>query len=272
MAEFVDLSPEFAEAWRGRDPFEAAFALEGEVFRKVKSRRTFRFELNGNGYFAKVHRGVGWREIVKNLLMGKRPVLGARNEYEALALLHRAGVDTMTSRAYGCRGTNPAKLDSFLITAELKNMTTLEDLCRDWPENPPPPRFRHALTRRLALSAKGMHGAGINHRDCYLCHFMLDNATRGDALPRLYVIDLHRAEIRAEVPYRYRVKDVAGLYFSAMDIGLTRRDRFRFMKVYSGKGLRDTLRGDAAFWRAVDSAARTLYRKEQRRAQKRAAK
>lgn len=265
MAEFIDLAPEFEAAWRGRDPFEAAFALEGEIFRKVKSRRTFRFELNGNGYFAKLHHGVGWREIVKNLLMGKRPVLGARNEYEALTLLHRVGVDTMTSRAYGCRGTNPARLDSFLITAELKDMTSLEDLCRDWPEQPPVPRFRHALTRRLALMAKGMHDAGLNHRDCYLCHFLLDNATRGDVLPRLYVIDLHRAEIRRRIPYRYRIKDVAGLHFSSMDAGLTRRDRFRFMKLYSGKSLRDTLREDASFWRAVDSAAVRLYRKEERK-------
>jgi len=265
MKQIVDLSPEFEAAWRGRDPFDAAFALEGEVFRKIKSRRTFRFELNGNGYFAKLHRGVGWREIVKNLLMGKRPVLGARNEYEALALLHRVGVDTMTARAYGCRGGNPAKLDSFLITAELKDMTSLEDLCRDWPKNPPPPRFRQALTRRLSSMAKTMHGAGLNHRDCYLCHFLLDNATREDELPRLYVIDLHRAEIRSRIPYRYRVKDVAGLYFSSMDIGLTRRDRFRFMKIYSGKTLRETLRDDGAFWRDVDFTALKLYRKESRK-------
>lgn len=270
MAELIDLSPEFAAAWRGRDPFEAAFELEGEVFRKVKSRRTFRFELNGNGYFAKIHRGVGWGEIIKNCLMGKRPVLGARNEYEALRLLHHVGVDTMTARAFGCRGKSPARLDSFLITAELRDMTSLEDLCRDWPENPPPPGFRHALTRRLALMAKGMHDAGLNHRDCYLCHFLLDNATRGEALPRLYVIDLHRAEIRERIPRRYRVKDVAGLHFSSMDIGLARRDRFRFMKIYSGKSLRDTLREDAAFWRAVDAAAVKLYEKERRKAEKRA--
>ncbi len=268
MAEMVDLSPEFETAWHGRDPFEAAFELDGEVFRKVKNRRTFRFELNGNGYFAKLHHGVGWREIIKNLLRGKRPVLGAQNEYHALALLHKVGVDTMTSSAYGCRGTNPAKLDSFLITEELKAMTSLEDVCRDWSINPPPPRLRHALTRRLAMMAKGIHDAGMNHRDCYLCHFLLDNTTRNDALPRLYVIDLHRAEIRDRVPRRYQVKDVAGLHFSSMDAGLNRRDRFRFMKIYSGKSLRDTLREDAAFWRAVDRAAVSLYQKEERRKQR----
>ena len=137
MADHIDLAPEFAAAWKGRDPFEAVSELEGEVFRKVKSRRTFRFEFGGNGYFAKIHHGVGWREIIKNWLMGKRPVLGAQNEYNALALLHRVGVDTMTSRAYGCRGRNPARIESFLITAELKDMTSLEDFCRNWPENRP---------------------------------------------------------------------------------------------------------------------------------------
>lgn len=268
MAEFIDLAPEFEAAWRDSDPFEAAFALEGEVFRKVKSRRTFRFEFNGSGYFAKIHHGVGWREIIKNLLMGKRPVLGARNEYEALALLHKVGVDTMTSHAFGCRGRNPAKLDSFLITAELKDMTSLEDLCRDWPANPPPTRLRYALTWRLAKMARQMHESGLNHRDCYLCHFLLDNATRDEALPRLYVIDLHRAEIRKRIPYRYRVKDVAGLHFSSMDIGLSFRDRFRFMKIYSGKPLRRTLREDAAFWRAVDVTAMKLYLKEKRKIEK----
>ena len=105
MAQFIDLAPEFARAWQGRDPFEAVAAIEGEVFRHVKSRRTFRFELEGRGYFAKVHHGVGWREIFKHWLRFKKPVLGARNEYEALALLHRVGVDTMTSHACGCRGT-----------------------------------------------------------------------------------------------------------------------------------------------------------------------
>ena len=85
----------------------------------------------------------------------------------------------------------------------------------------------------------------------------------GEELPHLYVIDLHRAEIRQEVPFRYLVKDVAGLFFSAMDTGISRRDLFRFMKIYAGvPHLRDTLNRDRAFWLAVDRAARKLYNKE----------
>ncbi len=262
----VVLNETFTALWRGRDPFEEIGRIEGEVFRKVKSRRTFRFELEGSGYFAKVHHGVGWAEIFKNLLQFKRPVLGARNEFAALKLLARLGVDTMTPCAYGERGRNPAKRDSFLVTAELAGMISLEDYCRDWFKTPPPFRRKAGLIRRLALTAGTMHRNGLNHRDCYICHFLLDPETVDSSCPRLYVIDLHRAEIRTRVPFHYQVKDVAGLYFSAMDLGLTRRDLYRFMKSYSGAAhLRETLRHDRILWRSVERAARRLYRKEFRK-------
>lgn len=262
MSQTLELDPVFSREWEGKDPFAELEKTEGEIFRQVKNRRTFRFELDGHGYFAKVHRGVGWCEIFKNLLMGKRPVLSATGEYRAIRRLETLGVDTMTVAAYGCRGWNPAKLESFLVTAELCNMVSLEDHCRDWRENPPAFRRRTALTASLAETVGAMHRGGVNHRDCYLCHFLLDRATEETPLPRLYVIDLHRAEIRPAVPFRYRVKDVAGIYFSSMDCGLTRRDLYRFMKNYTGRTLRETLRQDRIFWRRVRRAAEKLYAKE----------
>ena len=44
----------FKVLWQGKDPFEEGEKLEGIDFRKVKTRRTFRFEVAGKGYFAKV--------------------------------------------------------------------------------------------------------------------------------------------------------------------------------------------------------------------------
>ena len=67
----IFLAPPFSELWKDADPFAEAAALEGEEFRKVKSRRTFRFEVEGRGFFAKIHHGVGWREIFKNLFQFK---------------------------------------------------------------------------------------------------------------------------------------------------------------------------------------------------------
>jgi heptose I phosphotransferase len=265
------LSDEFKNAWTGKDPFAEALALEGEIFRSVKGRRTFRFELNGKRYFAKVHRGVGWREIVKTLLQFKKPVLSARNEYEAIRRLEQLGVATMQIAAFGERGKNPARIQSFIITEELTDTVSLEDFCRDWKNNPPPFALKLALIRYLAEVSRTLHRNGVNHRDYYICHFLLDlssvssPASSGEETGMTAsLIDLHRAQLRPKTPRRWIVKDMAGLFFSAMDIGLTQRDRLRFMKIYSGTSLHETLSREAGFWRAVERTARKLYHKEQR--------
>jgi heptose I phosphotransferase len=79
------------------------------------------------------------------------------------------------------------------------------------------------------------------------------------------LIDLHRAQLRAKTPRRWMVKDLAGLWFSAMDTGLTQRDRFRFMKIYRGKSLRPAWKKDMRFWKTVERTACRLYLKEKKR-------
>ena len=86
------LDPFFQELWRGKDPFAEVAALSGQLFRDVKNRRTSRVEIGGRGFFLKHHLGVGWGEIVKNLLQGKLPVLSAVNEFRALRKLHELGI------------------------------------------------------------------------------------------------------------------------------------------------------------------------------------
>ncbi|MCB1674676.1 MAG: lipopolysaccharide core heptose(I) kinase RfaP, partial [Halioglobus sp.] len=130
---------------------------------------------------------------------------------------------------------------------------------------PPPTPTRLRLLRKLADTARRMHGAGINHRDFYLCHFHLDPATLDRPAPRCHLIDLHRAQLRRRVPRRWRVKDLAGLYFSAMDCGLSRRDVLRFMRHYSAGGLRAALGEQAGLWRDVERRALRLYRRDHRR-------
>ena len=255
----------FQEQWQGCDPFDAAFALEGKDFRCVKARRTLAFSLAGRNYFAKLHRGIGWREIFKDLLQFKKPVLGAYNEYHAIRHLEKIGVPTMTACAYAVRGSNPARQQSFLVTAALENTVSLEEFCANWKNDPPEFRFKTRLLKTLAAEISAMHRSGLNHRDCYLAHFLLHRETMEDTVPRLSVIDLHRAQIRTKVPYRFHVKDVAGIYFSAMEIGLTRNDRFRFLKHYENRPLREILRENGAFWLDVEKTAQKLYRKIQRK-------
>ena len=255
----LELSALLAAEWQGKDPFVEVNRLEGEDFRRVKTRRTFRFELDGRGFFAKVHHGVGYREIFKNLSQFKRPVISAATEREAIRVLTENHIPTMTVSGFGEKGWNPARLESFLITEELVDMTSLEDVGKLWAAEPPNWRLRRKLLVALAETAGAMHRAGVNHRDCYLCHFLWDRNVEN---PRLFVIDLHRAQCRKAVPHRYLVKDVAGLYFSSMDLNLSRREVLRFIRHYANRPLREELRSRANFYAQVERSARKLYFKE----------
>ena len=253
------LCPVFAEAWKNSDPFLKVSQLEGEIYREVKTRKTFRFEFENKSYFAKVHLGVGWAEIIKNLVTLRKPIISAANEWHAINKLTEVGIDTMTAAGFGERGINPASIRSFIITEDLINTVSLEDYCKDWLDNPPEFLFKTRLVHKLAAISRKLHETGVCHRDYYLCHFHL-NTTDVNALT-LSLIDLHRALIKTRLPERWVVKDISGLYFSAMDIGLTQRDLFRFMKIYSGKSLRDCLNGQSKFWHEVERKADRLYSK-----------
>jgi len=264
----LELTAEFAaQLPAGIDLFDYLLQLDGEMFRDIENRRTLRFSLNGKRYFLKAHCGVGWKEIFKNLLQLRLPVLGARNEWRAIQVLQQLGVDTMTLVAYGERGLNPAHRQSFVITEALEQTESLEDFCAGWETNPPASksalRLKRALIQRVATIARRMHASGINHRDFYICHFLLDISadvfSQPPAALRLSLIDLHRVQLRRRTPLRWVVKDIGGLYFSSMRIGLTRHDLYRFMKVYRDSGLRATLREDGKFWSRCRLRACSLY-------------
>lgn len=255
----LELREDFARAWPR--PFEAVQQVRGDVYRDKEGRTTQRFVFENNPYFLKLHRGVGWWEILKNLLQLRLPVLGAENEWRAIALLHSVGLGTMTCVGYGKRGWNPARQLSFILTEELSGVESLEDVCARWPERPPRFAARRRLIEAVANLARRMHGHGMNHRDFYLCHILLDEVWDGRSQPALYLIDLHRAQLRRQVPRRWLVKDLGSLYFSALDIGLTPRDVLCFLRAYSGQPLRQVL-ADRVFWSQVCRRAVTLYQRD----------
>ena len=254
------LAEPFKSLWAGRDAFAEVELLEGEVYRELEARRTLRTEVDGRGYFVKIHRGIGWGEIFKNLFTAKLPVLGAGQEWQAIQRLHEVGVPTMTAVAYGERGANPADQHSFIVTQELAPTISLEDLSMDWLKQPPEPRLKRALIAEVARMTGMMHRAGVNHRDCYICHFLLhtDKPVTADDF-KLSVIDLHRAQVRSRISQRWRNKDLAALYFSILDIGLTRRDKLRFLKGYFQQPLRQILAEEGALLQWLERKASKLY-------------
>lgn len=242
--------------------YRIADAVSAEdVYREKEGRKTLRFVYRNKPYFMKLHSGVGWSEIIKNLLQLRLPVLSALNEYQAVLALQRAGIHTLTVLAFCRRGRNPAKLKSMIVTAELTGTVKLEDYCAGWAAKPPTAKVKRRLILALADIAKRMHAAGINHRDFYLCHFHLDVHSLEEEDVRCFLIDLHRAQIRDVIPARWREKDLAGLYFSAMDIGLSERDLLRFLRHYSQGGLRTVFTKENTQWLRVKRQALALYDK-----------
>lgn len=226
------LKEPFKTAWANKDPFEEVLKLNGEIYREVETRRTLNFKFQGESFYIKVHKGTTVKEILKNYLSLRAPVLGAGNEYKAINRLTGLGVNTMEVVAFGERGVNPLTRESFIITKDLNPAISLEDYCKDWKETPPSYHVKKLLIEEVARMVKTMHEGGVNHRDCYICHFLLHLPYCGYEFPTLSVIDLHRAQIRRKVPVRWRDKDLVALYFSSQHLGLTLRDYCRFLRIY----------------------------------------
>lgn len=282
------LNQEFDALWQGKDPFAEVDLIQGKVYRQLEGRRTLRFEVAGKGYFLKSHKGVGWREIIKNLLQFRLPILGAANEKNAILKLEEAGVATMSMAAYGSRGLNPARQESFIVTEAIEPSISLEDLAIEWRSKPPTAMEKRKFLMAVCDMTRRMHETGVNHRDFYICHFLfspaegslispaegslfspaegslIDQAEGAEPLD-LKLIDLHRALIHADMPFRWRLKDLASLYYSAFDVPLTKRDKLRFIKHYSGLPLREALQQDAVLWKKVRKKAKKLYKKALRK-------
>lgn len=258
----IYLDEQLRSCFHNRAPlFDQLMALKGECFRDLEGRSTQRVQLNGKYYFIKQHRGVGFKEIIKNLSQLKLPVVSAKNEFLALRKLHRLGIHVPHVAGYGERGNNPAKRESFILMEEVAPVKSLEDICAQWKSAPPAFSLKNYLLKQAATIARTMHVNGMNHRDFYICHLLLEQAA---GVPvqhaKVFLIDLHRAQIRTSTPERWMIKDLAGLYFSSLDAGLSSRDWLRFMKYYRKQSLRDILRQERQLWMKVKKRGDDLYR------------
>ena len=235
------------------DIFEACMHLQGKAFRDVPGRKTMQITINNKSYFIKQHFGVGWDEIVKNLMTFKLPILGAMTEVAAIEKCAAIGIPTTPLVAYGQRGCNPATLQGFVITEDLGDILTLEDVCKAWLEAPPNKADRAAVLIALAQLAAKLHRAGLVHRDFYLCHFVVKKHAFESGHLNLHLIDLHRMQHGLQPNSHGVLKDIAGLYFSMQQIGLTEQDLAMFKQSYMPQS--------EQFWQKVAVRANKLLAK-----------
>lgn len=246
--------PSHLQHYFGHDAFNQIMQLNGKPFRDVRGRKTIQVVLDGKSYFVKQHFGVGWAEIFKNLTTLKKPVLGAVTEVRAIQKLNTIGIPTTPLVAYGQQGCNPATMQSFVMTEDLGDIVTLEDICADWSSYSD--AFKQTLIQAMAELASRLHGAGLCHRDFYLCHFVLkkqDVDFENSSIQNLHLIDLHRMLQNQLSSGNTVMKDIAGLYFSALQSGLSKKDLDIFKQYY--------LPQNAAFWTKVERRAQNLLTK-----------
>lgn len=256
--------PDFATIAAQVDIFDYLDNINGTVARKVENRETLRFELNGEVYYRKYHKGVGWAEIGKNWLRLRAPIVGASNEWHALNRLQALGVDSLTPVAFGVKGINPANQESFLVTRELADTIKLHELLQNRAlYESLSYKKRCSITRRVAEIAKSLHHAGINHRDFYFCHFLIAASSLHEDTPiKIHLVDLHRAQIRRKVPTRWLVKDIGSLHFSSRDLGVSAKEYLRFLSIYFGGSVRDIL--SSSLMKKIQTRSNSLYSREKR--------
>lgn len=245
--------PEHIRLFFGANPFAEIMQMQGKVFREVQGRKTIQVTLGGNSYFIKQHFGVGWGEIFKSYLSFKKPIIGALTEVQAIKKLAEIGIPTTPLVAYGVQGNNPASQQSFVMTEDLGDITSLEDYCADWPKHPPNAQFKQQVMIAMAQLAAKLHGAGLCHRDFYLCHFVLKSTDLVEQKANLMLIDLHRMLHNQPSGGQSVMKDMAGLMFSAKDCGFTAQDWALFKQHY--------LPQSAQFWAKAEARASRLYAK-----------
>ena len=234
--------------------------IEGEVYRQYANRVTKKIRHKNLNYFLKFHGPVGWKEIIKNIVLFKLPIVGAKQEFLALSRMQSLGIKGPKIKSYYSRGINPSNRSSFLITEELKDTISLEDFLLAGKHKDLSFLKKNKLINAIAEITRELHKSGINHRDLYLCHFHIDTHTDFDSI-ELFLIDLHRAQIRNEVPERWLVKDIGGLYHSAIQFGLTERDCYRFLMIYFDCSLRELFSNYQKFLQKTRKRAYSMYMK-----------
>lgn len=237
------------------DVFTYLQNLPGQIFREVAGRKTYCVEINHEQYFIKFHTGVGWLEIIKNILCFRKPVLGAEDEFYALQRLYEAGIRTLEVVAAGWKGKNPAKRVSFLMTKALMNTENLENILAAWEVNPLSIKQQYALVKEVAKLARRMHEKGICHRDFYSCHILINTWPNSQRINfddlQVSVLDLHRAQLYDKIPLRWRVKDISSLFFSVLNTKITSRHWLYFLREYEQLPLRRLLQERKSFLKQI---------------------
>lgn len=243
----------------GLTKFELVMATTaGRLIRALPDRENWRLELQGpqgepRGAYLKKHHVRGLRSWWRATIGAGPGKTAGRVEARNAARLARSGIAAMRLIAYGEKLHADGLLESFVLTEELAGFEQLDHFLRrrfppvngvraDRPGGEPQnlePRNTEprnvalsGLIRDVAAVAAKFHRLGYNHRDLYCCHFFIAEPQHGAF--KVNLIDLQRVEHRRRFRWRWLVKDLAQLAYSAPRDRITCKHKLAFIKHYLG--------------------------------------
>lgn len=156
----------------------------------------------------------------------------AERDVRVAAALAQCGLEVPHTVAWGRTRRFSMRQQSFIVaTAVAGDAIDRRVLAPPFTEPAKSFSAKRALVRELAKLVRTFHEAGWRHRDLYLCHVFAD--IQGERM-RLSMIDLQRVFRPRWRVWRWRIKDLAQLNYSAKPEQFSRAMRLRFAKEYFG--------------------------------------
>lgn len=235
--------------------FNKAHNLTKDNLPKHRSRLRFEISSPPTTLFLKRYNCPPILTQVRNWFSACRRISCGLFEVEPTTKLTAAGVNTPKIIAYGEQWGAFFEKRSFIMTEKIPDAESLERRLPDCFSDPATIeklKLRKNFIAQLAAFVKRFHETNYRHRDLYLSHiFYGDNG-------RFYLIDLARTFKPSLFTERFRIKDIAQLYYSSPGGFFSKTDRLRFYLAYTGHS--KLIGKDKVFIRKVINKAKRMAR------------
>lgn len=168
---------------------------------------------------------------LRNWFTLRRRISLGVTDFKITNKLASAGINAPKTVCYGEQKGSFFEKRSFIITEKIPNAESLEQKLPDCfskmgtTENL---KLQRAFIIRLAAFIRKFHETNFCHRDLYFCHIFYNN------IGEFYLIDVSRCFKPILFTKRFRIKDIAQIYYSAPAKYFSKTDKLRFYLGYVG--------------------------------------
>ena len=233
--------------------FNAAKNLAKDNLAGFRSRLQFEINPPPTTVFLKRYDSPPVLVQLRNWLSSRSRISCALLDFESANKISAARINTPKTISYGEQWDIFFEKRSFIITEKIPNAESMERKLPDYFNAPPTVenlKLRRAFIAQLAAFVKKFHETKYRHRDLYFSHIFYGNNGQ------FYLIDLARAFKPTLFAERFRIKDIAQVYYSAPSRYFSKADRLRFYLWLTAK--RKLTDRDKVFIRKVVNKARRM--------------